>query len=253
MRNRDSLRRGFSLVEMLVSVAVFSVVMAAVFGLMIATQQRYQNDTDLLDAFQGARQVMEIMERDIRLAGYPPSNSFTAAVAAANPQSVALPFGWSPSYPATPCTVGVNCSATGGPGPFDLIIETDVDPQANNGVEWVRYRLNGTTLERGQATKTAGADPVVATQATMVAYVENVMNNTTAAQMTTLRGFYPTIFPGNAAVPVFTYQFDAGGANTPLTLRSVNITLIVLSRTADPKTQQPLMVTLTGFARRVNP
>ncbi|MCL4524738.1 MAG: prepilin-type N-terminal cleavage/methylation domain-containing protein [Acidobacteria bacterium] len=253
MKLHTANRRGFSLLEMLISVAVFTVVMAAVFGLLIASQQRYQAETDRMDTFQGARQAMDLMVRDIHIAGYPPANNFSPAVIAANPERVALPFGWSPNYPATPCTVGVNCNAIGGPAPFDLIIETDVDPLANNGLEWVRYRLNGTVLERGMATKIAGADPENSTQAVMVPYVENVMNNTTAAQMAFLQGFYPGLFPGNTPVPVFTYQFDAGAANVSTAIRSVNITLIVLARNVDPKTRQPIVVTLTGYSRRVNP
>lgn len=255
MTSQKNRRQGFSLIEMLVSVAVFTVVMAAVFSLLIASQQRYQAESERLDTFQVARQAMDLIVRDIHVAGYPPANSFSPAVLAASPQLVALPFAWSPNYPATPCTVGVSCSATGGPDPFDLIIETDVDPLAvpPNGVEWIRYRLNGTILERGMATKTAGADPANATQGVMVPYVENVMNNTTAAQMTNLRNFYPGLFPGNLPVPVFTYQFDAGAANVPGAIRTVNITLIVLSPNVDPKTRQPVLVTLTGFARRVNP
>lgn len=252
MNSQKTRRRGFSLIEMLVSVAVFTVVMSAVFGLLISSQQRYQAESEHLDTFQGARQGMDLMVRDIHIAGYPPANSFTSVVAAANPQRVALPFAWSPNYPATPCTVDVNCNAQGGPGPFDLIIETDVDPLAANGVEWVRYRLNGTTLERGMATKTAGAEPANTTEGVMVPYVENVMNNTTTAQMASLRAFYPGIFPGNAPVRVFTYQFD-GAAQVPQAIRAVNITLIVLSPHPDPKTRQPRLVTLTGFARRVNP
>ena len=253
MKTQSSRRCGFSLIEMMVTVAIFTVVMAAVFGLLITIQQRYQTETARVDTFQGARQALDLMVRDIHIAGYPPATSFTAAAIAANPQRVALPFAWDPNYPATPCTVNVNCSAAGGPSAFDLIVETDIDPLANNGVEWVRYRLNGTTLERGIATKAAGANPVNTTLPAMVPYVENVMNNTTVAEMTTLRGFYPTMFPGNAPVPIFTYQFDAGGVNTPLKLRAVNITLIVRSVNADPKTRQPIVVTLTGYARRVNP
>lgn len=252
MSSQMNRRQGFSLIEMLVSVAVFTVVMAAVFSLLIASQQRYQAESERLDTFQTARQAIDLMVRDIHVAGYPPANAFSPAVIAANPERVALPFGWSPNYPAAPCTVLVNCSATGGPGPFDLIIETDVDPLAANGVEWIRYRLNGTTLERGMVTKTVGGDPANATQGAMVAYVENVMNNTSVAQMTNLRGFYAGLFPGNLPVPVFTYQFD-GAANVPGAIRTVNITLIVLSPNVDPKTRQPILVTLTGFARRVNP
>jgi prepilin-type N-terminal cleavage/methylation domain-containing protein len=253
MNKQTTSTRGFSLIEMLVSVAIFTVVMSAVMALMIGTQQRYQNESSLMDTMQAARQSMELMERDIRLAGYPPANAFTPAVGQANPQNIGLPFAWSPAYPAVPCTVGATCSATGGPAPFDLIIETDVDPLANNGVEWVRYRLIGTTLERGQATKVAGADPELTTRPVMIEYVQNVVNNAPAAQMNALQFFYPAMFPGNQPVPVFTYQFDAGVPNLPGNIRSVNITLIVQSSTPDPKNRQPRLVTLTGFARRFNP
>ena len=245
--------RGFSLIEMLVSVAVFTVVMAAVFGLLISSQQRHQAETEVLDTFQGARQAMDLIVRDLHSAGFPPSNAVSPAVIAANPERVAFPFAWDPGYPGAPCTVGANCNATGGPAAFDLIIETDVDPQAANGVEWIRYRLNGTTLERGMATKTAGGNPVNATQATMVAYVENVVNNPTGPEMANLQFYYPGMFPGNAPVPVFTYQLDAGVAATPQAIRSVNVTLIVRSMNPDPRTRQPRVITLTGFARRVNP
>ncbi len=198
---------------------------------------------------------MDLIVRDIHSAGYPPANSVGPVVLAANPERIAFPFAWDPGYPAVPCTVGATCNAIGGPAPFDLIIETDVDPQAANGVEWIRYRLNGTTLQRGQTTKTPAGNPANVTNDIMVAYVENVMNNASAAQMAALQAAFPTagLFPGNAPVPVFTYQFDPGGVSTAQTIRTVNITLIVQSPNPDPKTRQPRVVTLTGFARRVNP
>ena len=135
---------------------------------------------------------------------------------------------------------------------YDLIIEADIDPQNNNGIEWVRYRLNGTTLERGVATKVAGADPELSTAPNMVEYVSNVINNASAATMTSVRNSYPTMFPGNTPVPVFTYALEGGGT-TPDKIREVNITLIVMSQDLDPKTGQPRVVTLTGHARRMNP
>jgi len=46
--------RGFSLIEMLVVVAVFTVVTGAVFGLLDVAQQRYRIESEVLDAFQGA-------------------------------------------------------------------------------------------------------------------------------------------------------------------------------------------------------
>ena len=250
MRNFPKRQRGFSLLELMVAVVVFTVIVGAVVALLTASQQRYKMESEFLDSFQTARLAMDQIARDVHSAGYPPSNSFSPAAAAANPQRVATPFAWTPNYPATPCTVGGGCTV---PGPFDLIGETDLDPENNNGVEWVRYQLQGTTLFRGVATKTVGADPAAATQATLVPYVDNVVNNAPAAQMNFIRTYYPTMFPGSNPVPIFTYTFDPGTPSQPPNIREVNITLIVLAPQPDPRTGQPRVATLTGLVRRINP
>ncbi len=249
-RNRQ---RGFSFIETLVVIAVFTLITGITFRLLDTSQQRYRMESQVLDAFQGAQIAMDQMARDIHTAGYPPLNSFaSAAIANANLQNVAsTPFAWSPSYPVTPCTVPAGGCTT--PGDFDLIVETDVDPQNNNGVEWVRYRLNGTTLERGVASKTAGADPDTATAANMTLYVENVMNNASGSQRATIQASYPSMFPGNAPVPIFSYSYDTGKPSQPENIREINITLIVQAQNLDPKTRQPRVITLTGRARRVDP
>jgi prepilin-type N-terminal cleavage/methylation domain-containing protein len=245
-------QRGFSLIELLVAIGIFMILIAAVFWMLDLSQQRYKADAELMDSFQGARLSMDQMTRDIHMAGYPPPNQYTAAVVAANPQLPATPFAWSPNYPAAPCTVNATCSAIGGPSAFDLILEADINPEARDGVEWIRYRLNGTVLERGMTTKIAGADPEITTRAVMVPYIENVINNTTVAQMNFLQQSFPALFPGDAPVPLFTYAFNPGG-NVPANIREVNITIIVLAPNLDPKTRQPRVVTLNGRARRFNP
>ena len=255
MKRVISRQFGFSLLELMVVTVVLLVITGAVFGLVTVAQQRYKMESEFLDTFQTARVAMDQMARDIHSAGYPPLNSFLPAAAVANPLLVAnSPFAWSPNYPANPCTVGGNCQSPTG---FDLIVETDIDPQNNNGLEWVRYQLQGTTLMRGVVSKAtgpgAGPDPVLQTTGALAPYVDNVMNNATAARMAAIRASYPTMFPGNVPVPVFTYAYEAGAANQPQFIRDVNITLIVLSPNNDPQTNQPRLVTLTGRARRVNP
>jgi type II secretory pathway pseudopilin PulG len=242
--------RGFSLIEALVVALIFSVVTGAIFGLLSVAQTRFKMESEFLDTFQGGRVALDQMIRDIHSAGYPPANLFTAAQVVAQPQLVALPFAWTPTYPGTPCTIGYSCTVPTG---FDIIIETNVDPQTTSSVEWVRYRLNGTNLERGQATKTAGVDPAAATAWTMVTYVENVMNNPGSAGITAIQNSYPTLFPANAAVPVFTYTIDSGQSNDPTNIREVNITLILQAPNAGPSNQQKRIVALTGQARRENP
>ncbi|MBI1750799.1 MAG: type II secretion system protein [Acidobacteria bacterium] len=253
MKHNTARHRGFSLLEMLIAVAIFTTIAGIVFGLLDASQQRYRMESGVLDSMQSARLAIDQITRDVQTAGYPPANSFTATTAANRPERVAFPFAWSPAYPATPCTVATTCSATGGPASFDLIIETDADPLNANGIEWIRYRLNGTTLERGVATKQAGVNPATATLAAMAPYVDNVMNSASAAQVNALQVYYPGLFPGGAPVPVFRYSFDAGTAGTAADIREVNITLILQAQNPDPRTRQPRVIALTARARRSNP
>lgn len=266
MNSNANRQRGFSLLEMLVVVAVFSVITGAVFVLLDVSQKRYKMESEILATFQDARLGMDQLTRDVHSSGYPPANQFTPAIVAANPDRFAMPFAFSPNYPAGcngPFQIGVGACRT--PSEWDLIVEAEVNQQLA-GIEWVRYRLNGRTLERGFATKTVGADPAAATLAVgggwgMAPFVDNVINNTTAAEIVELQGFYPGLFPGNAPVPVFTYLCQIGtgpigactAANLPQHIREVNITLIVRSPSRDPQTQQPRVMTLTGRARRVNP
>ena len=150
------------------------------------------------------------------------------------------------------------------PSAFDLIVEGDIGD--GNGVEWIRYQLKNNTLWRGTAPKFAGADPDATTAPKLLPYVNNVMNNASAAQMAQLQAAYPNLFPGNNPVPIFTYTCDAPNPNPPALcttlaapnntvtyIRDVNIVLIVQSPTRDQKTGQLRAVTLTAQARRSNP
>jgi prepilin-type N-terminal cleavage/methylation domain-containing protein len=238
---------GFTLIELMIATLLFTTIAGITFTLLLVSLQRYKGETDYLNSFQQANVAMDQIARDVHSAGYPPTNSFTTVTAAANPTLVAKPFAWMPAYPAVPCTVGATCTSPTG---FDLLTEADLG--TGNGVQWVRYSLQGTTLMRGVANK-VGVDPVSATAGTLVPYLENVMNNATAAQIATLKATYPALFPGNAPVPIFTYTYDNGAAIQPPNIREVNITLIVQSARPDPNTNRYRAVVLTGRAARINP
>jgi len=243
-------QRGFSLLEMVVVVGVFTLITGVAFVALDVAQRRYRAESEVLDAFQGARIALDQITRDIHAAGYPPVKSVPAAQAPPNFTRLAFPFAWDPGYPGVPCVVGAGCNSPGG---FDMVIETDLDPENANGVEWVRYVLRNNTLFRGVAPKVAGANPLAATNGVLVPYVENVMNNCSAADMQLIRNSYPTLFPGNAPVPAFRYTIQPGQPSNPQFIREVQITLIVMSASRDPRTGQPRVVTLTGLVRRINP
>src|SRR5712691_6451436 len=147
MKKRNDSASGFSLVELLVGTILFTIVTGAVFSLLLSAQLRYQGESNVTEAFQQANVAVDQIVRDVHSAGYPPKNALNIAVANNNPDWYALPFAWSPNYPATPCSIGP-CSV---PGDYDLIVEADVSN--GNGVQWIRYSLVDTTLMRGMVTK----------------------------------------------------------------------------------------------------
>jgi type II secretory pathway pseudopilin PulG len=256
----------------MVALGIFLVISAVAFSLLGMSQQRYQAESQATSSFQDARLALDEIVRDVSGAGFPPSNQFSP-VPTPNPNLYAsTPFAWSPGYPATPCQIGTagggTCTtATAGdsaPGDFDLIVETNINPQVTNAVQWIRYQLQGTTLYRGMVVKTAGDDPDVDTSAPgqMLPYVQNVMNNASAGQIAQFQSAYPGMFPGGTAVPIFSYLCDpgaqpcplAGGNNSPTNIRDVAITLIVMAPSLDPQAGgRPLLLQLNGRARRINP
>ncbi len=166
MKRRASAESGFSLIEMMVSVGVFMVLAGAAFGLLIAAQQRQGTESELLDSFQAARLSLDDIVRDVGNAGYPPSSFFSYTPPAVPPANLyaAAPFAWSPNYPNAPCAINATCTS---PGSFDLIVETDLNPQdVNRTVSWIRYQLLGTTLYRSVVPKALTPDPAAVTDPT---------------------------------------------------------------------------------------
>jgi prepilin-type N-terminal cleavage/methylation domain-containing protein len=258
MSSRVAIRRqaGFSLLELLVAAAIFLIVAGTAFALLGAAQRRYQTDSQILTSFQEARLGLDQIVRDVNASGYPPPSYFSVSPGAN--YYAATAFAASPN---SACFVGT-CTS---PSDFDLIVETDIDPQTPNGVEWIRYSLpaGSTTLFRGLVSKN-GLDPIGATAPAMIPYVQNVMNRAGAGQIAAIRAVYPNMFPGGNPVPVFTYTCEtagnaplscpsAGGFNKPANILDVEITLIVQATAADAQTGQPRLVELHGRGHRINP
>ncbi len=97
-------------------------------------------------------------------------------------------------------------------------------------------------------------------------FVQNVINNSSPAQIAQYQLAYPSMFP-TGPVPIFSYTCDnsspppltvpcpgAGAAiNAPANIREVIVTLIVAAPAPDATTGVPRIVQLTGRGRRVNP
>jgi prepilin-type N-terminal cleavage/methylation domain-containing protein len=267
-RTRKS-QGGFTLIELMVSVAIFLLICGAIFELMGTTQKRFRTESQVLGAFEEARLGLDQIVRDVNDAGYPPQNHFSGAAPVT--AFAASPIAWSPNYaPTTPCQIGTAGGGTcASPGDFDLIVEGDVD---GSGVQWIHYQLppGSTTLLRGAVLKGAGTDPVAATAGVMLPYVLNVMNNAARTQIAQFQATYPAMFPGGNPQPLFQFWCDtsagagndstppvlcqnAVGINSPANVRAVDITLIVMTPNTDAQTNQIHLVELNGRGHRVNP
>ncbi|MGH9321299.1 MAG: PilW family protein, partial [Vicinamibacteria bacterium] len=66
--------RGFSLIEVMISMLVTMIVMAAVFGLLTRGQRSFQREPEIADLQQSARTVLDMVSKDILQtgAGLPP-------------------------------------------------------------------------------------------------------------------------------------------------------------------------------------
>jgi prepilin-type N-terminal cleavage/methylation domain-containing protein len=266
-----TVQSGFTLIELMVSVAIFLLICGAIFELMGTTQNRFKTESQVLGAFEEARLGLDQIVRDVNDAGYPPQNHFSATVPVTS--FAASPIAWSPNYATTtPCQIG---TAGGGtcvtPADFDIIFETIPNPDdpactPNCPVQWIRYQLppGSTTLLRGVAPKgPVGTDPIGTTAPQMLPYVLNVMNNAPPAQIAQFQAAYPAMFPGGNPQPLFQYWCDtsngqvlcqnAAGSNSPANVRDVDITLIVMTPNTDTQTNQIHLVELNGRGHRVNP
>jgi prepilin-type N-terminal cleavage/methylation domain-containing protein len=274
MSNRPVPRAaGFSLLELLTAMSIFLIICGVAFAMLMVSMRRYQAESQLLSTFQEARFGLDQIVRDVNSAGFPSRNQFAASYSPSFSKYAVSPFAWLPGYPSTPCPLGGGGGGPGctTPGSFDLIIETNIDPKpwgtSDNGVEWVRYELGGTTLFRGVVNKAASGtnDANVATSDSdvLVPYIQNVMNNPNPAELADLQAAYPAMF-SSGAVPIFRYWCDSAigsaspplectSSNVPSQIQSVSITLIIMAPYRDIHTNRPIVVELKGRGRRINP
>ena len=258
--------RGFTILELLLAMAIFLIICAAMFELLDLSQKKYHTETQLSAAYQEVRYAMYQITADFNVSGFPPPGMFTT-VPTSKPWLYAVgPVAWSP--PGADCQIG-SCVT---PSDTDLIIETHLSTDTTDSdVSWIWYHLDPTTntLYREVVTKTAG-DPHAAVQSANadVPLLTNVMNNPGPTLQAQIQAQNPTMYPGGQPVPIFQYYCAsptpgvgpasvpcslAGANNAPRFITDVEVTLIVKSPQMDIETQRYKLVELNGRGHRLNP
>jgi type IV pilus assembly protein PilW len=79
---------GFSLVELLIALAVGLIVLAAIYGVFTLQNKKLKIQEQIAEMQQNARVAMDMMTREIRMAGYDPIGSAGAGIISAPANSV---------------------------------------------------------------------------------------------------------------------------------------------------------------------
>jgi len=152
-------KEGFSLLEMLIVLTIFTFIVGGIFNNLSQSQIRYQFEQEVAEVQQSARNAIDIMEREIKLAGFPKASYYDSGQnwTSANSNKVAQGF--------------VTISAS------NLVFEADVEE--DGVVERVEYTLTSGTLNRSAEDKQAGGGAPAAVNKVLA-------NNVTALAFTYL-------------------------------------------------------------------
>jgi type IV pilus assembly protein PilW len=153
LKNRND---GFTLVEMLVAMAIGAIVMAAVYSTYTTQQKSYILQEQVGAMQQNIRAAMYYMTRDIRMAGCDPTGNANAGITAAGPTSISF---------TRDIRTGMDPANNTADGRTDGWNESNIDV-----LNFVYLDPNGNVLNPGQTSVPAASIPSIqSVQVTVVA------------------------------------------------------------------------------------
>lgn len=259
MTKANRWERGFSLLEMMIVVAIMTVVMGGIFSIMNSAQKRYSVEDTKLDLQQESREFLDQVIRDLHQAGFPNGRMYQVAPSSgANSDKVAVGL------------VRVSHS--------DIVFEGDVD--GDGTVNVVRYQLEPVsgqcpcTLKRSQVNKVDGSAPDDQPTA-FSAEVQRVLNSYGAGNTplvisgNTMGAANDTLYASFKTAPVFEFYDQNGvivsgipndlsvantgnGALMLASVRSVRVTINTFATTIDQVNRNYPALSMTSSARIAN-
>ena len=79
---------GFTLIEVMITLAISGIAMAAIYGVFISSSQSYRTQEGVVDAQQRARVGLDFMVMNIRMAGFDPTGTATAGIEVATATNI---------------------------------------------------------------------------------------------------------------------------------------------------------------------
>jgi prepilin-type N-terminal cleavage/methylation domain-containing protein len=256
MKTRNLARRlqhGFSLIEMMLVVAIMGVISAGILSQMNEAQQRGYSEQVKLDNFQEARDFVDQFFRDINQIGYPSSRLVdTTSLTWAPALTTQATYAWANTY------IFDNRMAIGLVSIDNDAVQFEGDMIGNGVVQSVIYKVNGSgscalCLQRSQVDKVSGNPLPTPTGAQALNWgteVNDVLNSsalnngTTAYIFTYYKADGTPIASTSLPLDIST---SALAAQTIASIKTIKLTLQIRNNLViDPKTNQAIETNFEG-------
>jgi prepilin-type N-terminal cleavage/methylation domain-containing protein len=245
MKTRNLARRlqhGFSLIEMMLVVAIMGIISAGILSQMNEAQQRGYSEQVKLDNFQEARDFVDQFFRDINQIGYPSSRLVDTTS-----------LSWSPAlmtqtttYPWANTYIFDNRMAMGFVSIGWNTVQFEGDMIGNGVVQSIIYKINGSgscalCLQRSQVDKSS-ADPLLGQTQNWGTEVNDVLSNPIFT--------YFRADGTQVAIPAPPATLDistSAGAQTLASIKTIKISLTIRNNSViDRKTNQAIETNFEG-------
>ena len=241
--NLDRQRKGFSLIELMISMVVLLAVFAVVLDSLVNLQRRNSAENAKMDITQSTREFVDQAVRDLHQAGFPSSNMYNA--------------------PPSPAINNVYIAAgLVSVGPNSVQFEGDMD--SNGNVQSVTIELVGSdgvtvggacpcTLRRGRVFKVLGSpcQQPAGAQAVPTYYAQLANVGTTNVFAAYDQYGYAVPLP----IDLNTAPVSTASPASPVTIKSIKtiqMTVNVQSPQPDLQNKVPPIVSMTSEARIYN-
>src|SRR6266478_3782140 len=243
MKTRNLARRlqhGFSLIEMMLVVAIMGIISAGILSQMNEAQQRGYSEQVKLDNFQEARDFVDQFFRDINQIGYPSSRLVDPASLLWVPAlSTPSPYLWTSPY------IKDNRLAIGLVSINRNAVQFEGDMIGNGVVQSIIYQINGSgcalCLQRSQVDKVS-ADPLLGQPQNWGTEVNDVLSDPIFSYFKA-DGTQITMAPSSPPIDIST----SAGAQILASIKTIKISLTIRNNSViDRKTNQAIETNFEG-------